>query len=1021
MDQLENALGALIDPTVNHEIKIQANQFVEEIKGSPPAGMPTNRNSDQSFPHARLFALQTIDHVLNNRFNQLISLEQTVWLRDALWNFVTEVYLVEGEAFYYNRTKLATTLAILFRRLYLQHWDSFFDDLLGLLKWKATELATELFLRVLQAIDEEVVNATLYRGKDEANLNTDLKDKMRVRDLNNLVPIWNQIIMAHQTSQPEFAVMGLGIMGAFADWIDINLVVTESFITLLFKLLRSPKEAVSSLELRNAACDCLNMIISKGMKPYEKMQLLQLFGVVELLSGLPLDDSDFIEHVAKLTNKVGLEYFLIWKEADQDLELQANAYKFLEQLMPLVLKFLSNEREETTVALFPIVNELLNLLKQQTKRGQILTESQNIFLGKLLTVLIAKFKYPDDFEWEEQDEEDEESHFGSTRKSLKAFFDAIGHLNRPLFDNLVHSVVTATFTAPTASHWTTLELALRILYQVSANHSKLLVFVTESGEPNYLSDMMRKMVESDVLKCTHPSLAPAFFENAVRYYQFFELQPNLVPTVLACFLDKRGIYHDVPVVRYRIWYLFLRYVKLLKGLAGRYAEDIIPGLQPALVIRPELPKGFDPQVPLSHTEISTNAVSGQLHLFEAVGALVASADAMPKERKVDIIQSVLAPLVAKLQTGAAQVKHALPCATPADPLFLVELHHTVMAVGALAKGLPEPSRKDKVDTPYPWVALLKQSTEFILLLLEVTGQYPILRDAARFAFARLLTTVGTEILPYLIHLVKGLMTACAPSEMVDLFPFLGLLLHKFANELYPVMDALLAPLLDRAFVFLNEPPAGTDALVMLVNLRKAYVSFLSSLFGSRMEGVLCSEANRRNFPHVLASLIHFTKDHDNPLVQKMAFNILLKMVHSWLIVTPDQESINPQSAVSQPFRKQFSEFAFQTILPTSFEVPMLKSFDLTDGQTVLIFGEITSLQQTMLQATGQNFLDYLETRFLPSIKCPPQLRQEFITAIQQLDAKQYRKYFQPPPGQAALRREQPACHKSSKAEVPGLQ
>lgn len=48
----------------------------------------------------------------------------------------------------------------------------------------------------------------------------------------------------------------------------------------------------------------------------------------------------------------------------------------------------------------------------------------------------------------------------------------------------------------------------------------------------------------------------------------------------------------------------------------------------------------------------------------------------------------------------------------------------------------------------------------------------------------------------------------------------------------------------------------------------------------------------------------------------------------------------------------------------------------------------------MLQATGQTFLEYLSNSFLPSIKCPPQLRQEFVTAIQQLDAKQYRKFFQ---------------------------
>lgn len=96
---------------------------------------------------------------------------------------------------------------------------------------------------------------------------------MRERDLNNLVPVWNQIIVAFQSTQPDFSIMGLGIMGAFAgrgqiypslpaDWIDINLVVTEPFIGLLFQIMRTYKDAVPSLGLRNAACDCLNMVRS---------------------------------------------------------------------------------------------------------------------------------------------------------------------------------------------------------------------------------------------------------------------------------------------------------------------------------------------------------------------------------------------------------------------------------------------------------------------------------------------------------------------------------------------------------------------------------------------------------------------------------------------------------------------------------------------------------------------------------------------------------------------------------------
>lgn len=993
MEQLEEAIKALCDPRVGQEIKNQASLFTENLKTSPTGWQVCLElfvKVPKSFPEARIFGLHAVDDVLNSSF-QSLSIEQVIWIRETLWNYLTQTYLVEkDDELPFLRTKLATTLAVLFRRLYLTHWESFFDDLLALLKTEQVIRSTDFFLRVLQAIDEEVVNPTIYRGRDEFNTNTNLKDKMRERDLNNLVPVWNQIIVAYQSSHPEFSIMGLGIMGEFADWIDINLVLTDTLMDILFQLIRSPKETISCLKLRNAACDCLNMIISKGMKNSEKLQLMELFGGVDLLSNIPLDDPEYIEHVAKLINRMGLEYFLVWKSADSEPELQDKSYKMLELLMPYILKFMTSEFEDTSISVFPVVNEILNLFKHQVNRKSIpLTGSQNSFLGELLKVIMSKFRYPSDYDWEEKDEEDEDSHFGSMRKSLKLYFDAINTLNKPLFDTLVHAAVTETLTTAVKPgvDWTSLELCLRMLYQYSANNNKNIVYLTDANNPsslNHLGDMLQKMVESDILSCPHPSLAPAFYENVVRYHTFFEIRTDLIHSVLTCFLSQKGIYHESSPVRLRVWYLFLRFVKSLKGLTGRFAENILPSLAPALVIRPELPEGFNPDSPLTQLEISTSAISSQLNLFEAVGILITSSEVLSSEQKVNLLQMVLTPLITNIQNGTTQIK------TANDPLFIIELHHSIMAVGSIAEGLPEPSRKETVAKP--WVPLFKQSTEIILLLLEVTSQYQIIRDAARFAFSRLLTNVGAEILPYLIHLIKGLMTACTASEMLDLFPFLGLLVYKFTGELSPVMNELLGPLLDKAFVFLNESPNGTDEMVLLVNLRKAYVSFLASIFASKMEAVLCSDQNQRILPNIFGSLIHFTKDHDNPLVQKMAFNIFLKMIHAWLMLDANQDTSN--QVVSPQFRDQFMEFSFQTIFPTSFEVPMLKTFDLTDGQTVLIFGEITSIHQAILRATGATFIDYLINRFLPSINCPSDKQQEFINAIQTLDARGYRKYFQ---------------------------
>lgn len=92
----------------------------------------------------------------------------------------------------------------------------------------------------------------------------------------------------------------------------------------------------------------------------------------------------------------------------------------------------------------------------------------------------------------------------------------------------------------------------------------------------------------------------------------------------------------------------------------------------------------------------------------------------------------------------------------------------------------------------------------------------------------------------------------------------------------------------------------------------------------------------------------------------------------------------------------FYQFMYEHILRITFEVPMKPTFDLQDGQSVLVLGEIAGLQKAMAQKQGDVFLNYLNQVYLPSMNCPPDLAQEYVQALQQLDAKQFKKYFQVP-------------------------
>ena len=69
------------------------------------------------------------------------------------------------------------------------------------------------------------------------------------------------------TSYPVIQ-LALGVLGAYVSWIDISLVVNDSFIPLLLDFMRNE-------DVRENACDCLCEIVSKGMEPVAKMKLIE--------------------------------------------------------------------------------------------------------------------------------------------------------------------------------------------------------------------------------------------------------------------------------------------------------------------------------------------------------------------------------------------------------------------------------------------------------------------------------------------------------------------------------------------------------------------------------------------------------------------------------------------------------------------------------------------------------------------------------------------------------------------------
>ena len=106
----------------------------------------------------------------------------------------------------------------------------------------------------------------------------------------------------------------------------------------------------------------------------------------------------------------------------------------------------------------------------------------------------------------------------------------------------------------------------------------------------------------------------------------------------------------------------------------------------------------------------------QLYIFESVGSLVAIRSDSPPTQML-LIQGTTDVLIQDI--------HKLSQLASADPLSIITVHHSIMALGSLAKGLPDSSNENLA----PWTGLFQSGCEAILLSLSVYSQERCIREA----------------------------------------------------------------------------------------------------------------------------------------------------------------------------------------------------------------------------------------------------------------------------------------------------
>ncbi|KAK6822965.1 hypothetical protein PG987_014510 [Apiospora arundinis] len=957
--QIENAIEIVWNPTGGDpNLKSQAFEFLDRIRSDPQAWQIIN-----SGVHAGVLGGQ-----------------EMMYLRDALMAYVRDTYATSNPEHVDSanmQNKLTQTLTYLFVALYTQGWETFFDDFIALTgqNWDSVQGVT-LYLRILGNVHDEIADVMVMRQGNEIKSHTDLKDLVRARHVHAIAQSWQGILARWANQNDSIAEMTLKVIGKWVSWIDISLIIGDGMLNHIFPLIGRSSPSGGEDKVRDSAVDAFTEIVGKKMRPADKTEMISFLNLREIITqliaspplseykGTPRYDTDLAEAVAKLVNTVIADLVRVVEDRSTDDATRSKANQLLQEFLPLLLRFFSDEYDEVCSTVIPSLTDVLTYLRKLSDLPSGFAD----MLPPILNAIIMKMRYDETSSWGNEDEQTDEAEFQDLRKRLQVLQKSVAAVKQDLYIDVLSNLVANTFQRldeqGTQLDWRDLDLALYEMYlfgelampgQQSSSKNQQSALASDR-----LMAMMAKMIESGIANFPHPAILFQYMEICVRYCAVFEnerMNP-FTGQVLETFV--RLVHHDHP---------------------------------------PEVP-GDDADDDMSSDELDNSADAvfmSQLYLYEAIGC-ISSTTATPTEKQGVYARSVMDPLFVDME------QH-LPRAKAGDAQALLQIHHIIMALGTLAHGFSDwtPGTTSANQRPPPAKELsneFSRAAEAILLALSELNASSEIRTACRSAFSRLLGVLGVAVLPQLPQWIEGLLSqSSSKDEMAMFLRLLDQVVYGFKTEIYEVLNLLLTPLLQRVFGGLREPINGTDDEIQLAELRREYLGFLLAILNNDLGSVLVSETNQGFFEDLITSILGLARDVDpasgNLPVSRIAFALLGKMTSVWGGPDVANISANPSapSGTPTPSIPGFDQFfidRFHTICWEVLRDPNFKPSN--DAQTRQVLTEIAGLEQAIYLKTGDAFIQNLQSSVFPAVGIDG---SDFLRAMTtSTDRKTFTKYLQ---------------------------
>uniref|UniRef100_A0A7S1KQA2 Exportin-T n=1 Tax=Percolomonas cosmopolitus TaxID=63605 RepID=A0A7S1KQA2_9EUKA len=960
---LSRAILCLSDPQAPNNLKQSAFQYLQRIKedtehvwelcmhlimnpSESGDASQHNTHSTNTATQVLFWCFQTLADYIQHHATLLHQNNQLSRIQDALMpHWIVQVGL-KSEFQMYMKTRYAVTVAKLFKITYLHEWTQFFPNLFSILQQTGSEqqqvVAIDFFIRILKAIDEEVVEKLIHRGYEEKDQNQLIKDKMRDDCIENVARAFYMILAKkHQ----ELTNDCLDLLPNYSDWAPIELFTTDQYADMYLELVRDPR-------FRRKTCDCLAKIALKGMKQHEdKLALFQKLKYMPLLTNLIVDskeDPEFAACFAALANNTALQLLESWyhfeypsnealRNDQSHREKTQAAHQMLMQIQPLMFCLLSDDDEQVSSNVTQYVSDFISTLRKRNLATSPLTSSEIDQMQRVFQVVVTKCKYPDDFHFDVSEQNEYDVGFLEYRRAIISIYAALTRAVPQKAKEWLFPLLNQTVQHYDQMHWTQIEVILTLFVHTVLNTTP------ESVDPkgNFFPPAFAAIVKSGISSVNNPAVQYAFFDVFWRCSIFVQHDSTLIEPMLKIFVDERGMRNPVPMVRSRSRYLFLTFMKATQNELTPFVERIYDSIRDFMQF--ELSRDtVDPQ---------STVTREKYNLYEAIGSLLASPHADP-----NIVRHVINRIMKTLLEQITQIlnQELYKNDTEQVPAFQTLIAESLGGIMFLTKAFPSKGKNATICTESKQVLvvvhqLLKQVPTSNIVRGQITTY---LRTVSHVVSA---TQIMDDVLPILETFQNIAKDPVSTQEFIDLLQPFPYKMKRSENaqlkqNFHTMTSSFIYPLTAKVFGYLvseywSNPLA--EVHTSLLKLHRSYIQFLEVLLVQGFHEVLMVDANQ--FQTLLQGLLR-SCGHASPPLVRSSLNVFKSMVEKW---------------AGQ--NQSFTQFCFQQIIPLCFTLPTNNNFDLEDASWYMVLGDIVDVLRTIGKNCGNSFVEFMVQQYLPSL------------------------------------------------------